>query len=253
MCPKRYPWISPTREAIDSIRKGFVHLPPGGHLELNRSRWIYARRCSRKHASLIFFNSLTRSPHRTTRPLRTPATPPLVRIFTSVFTPHLQVTTRGVNVMQRPSRSLSLSLSFSLSLSVRISLRVYVGARTALILTLILALIYPWSGYAFACIKPYTMRLYQHVRGLVSRSYTVWIQYAAIRVHYARIHVQGNSTGTEHLYIFVTFIRSTVILIWNRDSAVSKLRRSIIFKDKVCSNIILNNNYVRGEFILCPF
>ena len=125
MCPKRYPWISPTREAIDSIRKGFVHLPPGGHLELNRSRWIYARRCSRKHASLIFFNSLTRSPHRTTRPLRTPATPPLVRIFTSVFTPHLQVTTRGVNVMQRPSRSLSLSLS----LFFLVSLRSYLSTR----------------------------------------------------------------------------------------------------------------------------
>lgn len=73
--------------------------------------------------------------------------------------------------MQRPvPLSLSPLQSSALFLPFHNRTRIYVGARTALILTLILALIYPWSGYAFACIKPYTMRLYQHGRGAVSRS-----------------------------------------------------------------------------------
>lgn len=136
----------------------------------------------------IFFNSLNSPPppqYTAYSPLRTPATPPLVRIFTSVFTPHLQSRHAGLTLCNDPFLSLSLSLPFPSSALFLPLLhnrtRIYVGARTALILTLILALIYPWSGYAFACIKSYTMRLYQHGRGAVSRSLcTVWIQYQGV-------------------------------------------------------------------------
>ena len=155
--------------------------------------------------------------------------------------------------MQRPGRY--LSLFFSLSPSLRISLRVYVGARTALILTLILALIYPWSGYAFACIKPYTMRLYQHGRGLVSRSYTVWIQYAAIRVRYACIHVyrviqqKRNACIYMYIYIFVLSIRSNGG-DFNREIArwfpmISDRRRFMVCVRKIV-RIIVILKYIRS-------
>lgn len=105
--------------------------------------------------------------------------------------------------MQRPvPLSLSPLQSSALFLPLHNRTRIYVGARTALILTLILALIYPWSGYAFACIKPYTMRLYQHGRGAVSRSLCCM---NTIPGYPVRVDIQGGLETSPSIFVSTLF------------------------------------------------
>lgn len=122
--------------------------------------------------------------------------------------------------------------------------RIYVGARTALILTLILALIYPWSGYAFACIKPYTMRLYQHGRGAVSRSLcAVWIQYQGITyvwyIGWAR-NIWCIFVFISNFWNFNSVVKSCLCDIWKKILGLFVWLNICIFNIRIIIWLILS-------------